>query len=328
MNKNNIAALILVVGVLAAGIWYVKFGPKRQTDIGLEGAKTKVTEFVEKNLVQPGTKVDVTDTSLENGLYKVSFKVGGQSVDTYITKDGSKFFPQAMDMSEVEKQAAESGKKEEAKNAAVPKTDVPEVNLFVMSYCPYGTQAEKGILPVLETLGNKIKFTLKFVDYAMHDKKELDENLRQYCIQKNQPAKLASYLTCFLKKGQGTENDCMTSAGVNAAQVVSCISATDTQLKITESYNDKSKWSNGTYPPFDVDKTDVQKYGVQGSPTLVVNGQAASAGRDSASILKTICGAFNNPPVECGKELSSASPSPGFGEGTVAGSNSDASCGN
>lgn len=330
MNKNNIAALILIVGVLAAGIWYVKFGPKRQTDIGLEGAKTKVTEFVEKNLVQPGTKIEVIDTLLENGLYKVSFKIGGQSVDTYITKDGSKFFPQAMDMAEVEKQASESGKKEEAKNAAVPKTDTPEVDLFVMSYCPYGTQAEKGMLPVLAALGNKIKFTLKFVDYAMHDKKEIDENLRQYCIQKNQPAKLANYLTCFLKKGQGTESDCMTLAGINAAQATSCVASTDSQFKITESYNDKSKWSNGTYPPFDVDKTDVQKYGVQGSPTLVVNGQVASAGRDSASILKTICGSFNTPPAECQKELSSAAPAPGFGEGTAptASGASDASCGN
>jgi len=49
-----------------------------------------------------------------------------------------------------------------------------------MSYCPYGTQIEKGILPVINALGNKIKFSLKFVDYAMHGKKEIDENSRQY----------------------------------------------------------------------------------------------------------------------------------------------------
>jgi hypothetical protein len=326
MNKNNIATLILVVGVLAAGVWYVKFGPRRQTDIGLEGAKTKVTEFVEKNLVQPGTKIDVSGVALENGLYKVSFKVGSQDVDTYITKDGSKFFPQAMDMNEVEKKAADSNPKnsQAANSEPAPKSDVPEVNLFVMSYCPYGTQAEKGILPVLAALGNKIKFTLKFVDYSMHEKKEIDENLRQYCIQKNQPAKLSAYLTCFLKKGQGTENDCMTSAGVSAAQITTCVSATDTQFKITESYNDKSKWSNGTYPPFDVDKADNQKYGVQGSPTFVINGQEVSGGRDSASILKTICDAFNTPPAECQKELSSTAPAPGFGEGTASATNGGA----
>jgi hypothetical protein len=330
MNKNNIATLILVVGVLVAGIWYVKFGPKRQSDIGLEGAKTKVTEFVTNNLVQPGTKIDVTGAALENGLYKVSFKVGTQSVDSYITKDGSKFFPQAMDIAEVAKQSADSKTKPEAKNnVPAPKTDVPEVNLFVMSYCPYGTQIEKGILPVFDTLGNKIKFSLKFVSYAMHDKKEIDENLRQYCIQKSQPAKLSSYLTCFLKKGQGTESDCMTLAGVSATQVTSCVATTDAQFKITEGFNDKSKWSNGTYPPFDVDKTDNQKFGVQGSPTLVINGQETSVGRDPASMLKAICDAFNTAPAECQKQLSSEAPTPGFGEGTAANpAGSNASCGN
>ena len=327
MNKNNIATLILAIGILGAGIWYVKYRPTIKTDIGLEGAKTKVTEFVEKNLVQPGTKIEVTDVGLENGLYRVSFNVSGQSVDTFVTKDGSKFFPQVIDMADVEKQAAGSKSKEAAKAADIPKSDTPEVDLFVMSYCPYGTQAEKGILPVLEMLGSKIKFNLKFVDYAMHDKKELDENLRQYCIQKNQPAKLASYLTCFLKKGQGTEADCMNSTGISAAQITNCISSTDVQFKITENYNDKSKWSGGTYPPFDVDKTDVQKYGVQGSPAFVINGQEASIGRDSTSILETICGAFNNPPEECQKELSSAAPAPGFGEGTAS-SGSGGSCGN
>jgi len=330
MNKNNIATLILVVGVLAAGVWYMKFGPKRQTDIGLEGAKTKVTEFVTNNLVQPGTKIEVTGAALENGLYKVSFKVGTQAVDSFITKDGSKFFPQAMDIDEVAKQAADSKAKPEAKNTTpAPKTDVPEVNLFVMSYCPYGTQIEKGILPVINALGAKIKFTLKFVDYAMHDKKEIDENLRQYCIQKNQPAKLSAYLTCFLKKGQGTEADCMTSAGVATAQVTSCVVATDTQFKITESYNDKSKWSNGTYPPFDVDKADNQKYGVQGSPTFIINGQETSVGRDPASMLKAICDAFNTAPAECQKQLASEAPTPGFGEGTTASpAGSNASCAN
>jgi hypothetical protein len=328
MNKNNIATLILVVGVLAAGIWYVKFRPMRQTDIGLEGAKTKVADFVNNNLVQPGTKIDITGAALENGLYKVSFKVGTQSVDSYITKDGTKFFPQVMDINDVAKQAADAKNKPTAENKPVPKTDTPDVQLFVMSYCPYGTQIEKGILPVLETLGAKIKFTLKFVDYSMHDKKEIDENLRQYCIQKNQPAKLAAYLTCFLKKGQGTESGCMTSAGITS-QVDSCVAATDTQFKVTESFNDKSKWSSGKYPPFDVDKEDNQKFGVQGSPTLVINGQETSAGRDPASILKAVCDAFNTVPAECQKELSSTAPAPGFGEGTSANpTGSNASCGN
>ena len=37
-----------------------------------------------------------------------------------------------------------------------PKKEKPEVELFVMSHCPFGTQIEKGMLPVARLLGDKI----------------------------------------------------------------------------------------------------------------------------------------------------------------------------
>jgi hypothetical protein len=291
-----------------------------------EEAKTKALDFIGKNLVQPGTKVEISSILPEGSLYKMELDVTGQKVTAYMTQDGKKFFPSALDVDKKEETTAASAPPAAEPQADLPKTDKPEVELFVMSYCPYGTQIEKGILPAVSALGDKIKFSLKFVDYAMHDKKELDENLRQYCIEKNQPAKLNAYLECFLKKGQGTEADCLKGAGINAAQISACVDATDNQFKVTESYNDKSTWNNGQFPPFNVNKDDNVKYGVQGSPTLVINGTVAQANsRDSLSLLKTICSAFNNSPSECGNQLSSAAPSPGFGEGT--GSDSTASCG-
>ncbi|MBU3941884.1 MAG: hypothetical protein KKF74_03150, partial [Nanoarchaeota archaeon] len=49
----------------------------------------------------------------------------------------------------------------------MPKKDKPEVELFVMSHCPYGTQIEKGMLPVARLLGDKIDFNIRFCSYAM-----------------------------------------------------------------------------------------------------------------------------------------------------------------
>jgi hypothetical protein len=77
---------------------------------------------------------------------------------------------------------------------------------------------------------------------------------------------------------------------------------------------------------FYAQKADNDKYGVQGSPTLVINGAQISSGRDSAGLLKTICSAFNTAPSECQKQLSSASPSAGFGEGTDTSGDAAASC--
>ena len=42
--------------------------------------------------------IEIESSAEENGLYKVSLSVAGQSVDSYITKDGSLFFPQGFEI--------------------------------------------------------------------------------------------------------------------------------------------------------------------------------------------------------------------------------------
>jgi hypothetical protein len=191
----------------------------------------------------------------------------------------------------------------------------PSVEVFVMSHCPFGTQIEKGILPVVDLLGDKIDFELKFCDYAMHDKKEIDEQLAQYCIQEEQNGKFLDYLNCFLEDGDSDR--CISEIGIDKEKLSFCIDATDKQFKISESYADKSTWK-GSFPSFDLFKSDNLKYGVQGSPTLVINGVQARTGRDSASLLDAVCTGFKDEPSECSESLSSANPSSGFGFGTTA----------
>lgn len=198
-----------------------------------------------------------------------------------------------------------------------------------MSYCPYGTQAEKGILPAVRALGDKVNFKIRFVDYAMHGEKEVKENLNQYCIQKEEPSKFQPYLACLLNGKEGSDveiADCMKSTKITTAKIDACIKATDKQFNIMKQLADKSTWSGGQFPPFGVDGADNTKYGIQGSPTLVINGVQVNAGRDPASYLKAICGAFNTAPEACKTELSSTQPGPGFGFDSV-GSAQAAGCG-
>jgi len=208
--------------------------------------------------------------------------------------------------------------------ACMEKKATPKVDLFIMSHCPYGTQIEKGILPVLELLGNKIDFNLRFVHYAMHGETEVKEQLNQYCIQKEQNSKLVPYLSCFLKEGKGS--DCLSEVKIDTDKLESCVKDVDEEYSVIAGLNDKSKWL-GNFPPFNLDKVDAEKYGVQGSPTLVLNGQQVTTGRDSASLLKTICFGFDEKPKECDEELSSANPSPGFGYNPSAGNAASGSCG-
>jgi glutaredoxin len=297
-----------------------------QKTLSLDAAKAKAEKFINENLVQPGSNVTIKSITDEGGLFKLVIGLStGQEVTSYLTKDGSKFFPQVIDIAAIENHAANASQASQNNTAVsqvTTKSEKPKVELFVMSYCPYGTQIEKGLLPVLDLLGNKIDFELKFCSYAMHDKKEIDEQLTQYCIQKEQPEKFKSYLYCFLENSKSEE--CLTNVGVSQDKLASCISATDQQYKVTEKFNNKSAWTS-KYPPFDVFAQDNEKYGVEGSPTLVINGQKITSSRDSQSLLKTICSAFNNPPDECNQELSKTAPTPGFGF-SGSGASSGANC--
>ena len=319
--------IILVIILVVIGLFTFQ---KPVKSLSVDEAKTRAEKFINGYLMQGGNKATVKEVTTEYGLYKLKVDIVSDVIESYLTKDGKIFFPQAIDIDKTSNTPAAGA----ANNAAAgntpaatvtKKSDKPVIELFVMSYCPYGTQIEKGMLPVIAALGNKIDFELKFCNYAMHGQKELAENLNQYCIQKEQPAKFDAYLKCFLEASDSA--GCVTSTGVNKSGLDSCVAKTDAQYKVMANFNNNVGFQ-GQFPGFDVYKADNLKYNVGGSPTLIINGQEISTGRDSASLLKTICSAFNNEPKECQTTLSSASPAPGFGSGTQAsGSGAAAGCG-
>lgn len=320
-KKILFSVLFLVFAVVISGC---SINIKKAKTLNQEQAQTKITEFINKNLMSEGEKAEIKDLTLENGLYKMTVSLpNGQTIEAYMTKDGTKFFPQVMDLAKIESEAASKDTTAtQTPVAEAPKSDKPVVELFVMSECPYGTQIEKGIIPAIEALKDKVDFSIKFCDYAMHGEKELQEQLKQYCISKEQPAKYFTYLKCYL--GSGDSGSCSKTAGIKSLD--SCISKSDTEFSITKNFNDKATWK-GDYPPFTIFAAENAKYGVQGSPTLVINGAQVESGRDSKSLLSIICSAFNNAPDECKTEVSSASPAPGFGTGTdTSGSASGAGC--
>jgi hypothetical protein len=298
-------------------------------------------DFINTNLLQGQTATlgDVTTTS---GVYKASIDIQGQPGEVYITKDGKLMFLQAVPLTPIETTTPTDATPGDVSTADIPKSEKPEVELFIMSHCPYGTQMEKGILPAAKLLGDKIDFKLKFVYYAMHPSQgEVEEQLNQYCIQEEQNDKLLDYLECFLTEGDG--EGCLDEIGIDRTALTTCTEAADEEFQITANLEDTSSWLSGKYPLFNTHKTDNEKYGVGGSPTLVLNGAtivsredrcpsvgecvvAPEVGRDTVSIFAAICGAFTDSPEECNTEFEVGNPSPGFGWGTT-GSNNVASCG-
>ena len=313
-NKNLILLVgaIIIAGVIVAGTFLYKC--RGEEGLTPQAAAEKAINYINENLLQEGFTASLVSVAEENGVYKFHLKVGENEFDSYVTKDGKLLFVNPpIDLEEKPISQAENEAKE------VSKRDIPDIKLFVMSYCPFGLQAQKMFLPVYNLLKDKAEMGVYFVNYIMHGKEEIDENLRQHCIQEEQKEKYYNYLACFVQDGDFEK--CLTEAEIDKTKLAACISSTDSQYKITELYNNQNTWLNGQYPKFDVHTDLNEKYGVGGSPTIVINDTAVNIiTRSPEEFKKTICQAFIAEPEECSQILSKDIPSAGFGGGTASSS--------
>jgi hypothetical protein len=301
-------AIVVAGAIIAGAIIYLNQG-NVSGSLPPQEAAEKAINYINQNMVAEGMTASLVNVTEENGVYKIRLKVGENEYDSYVTKNGKVFFIEGIDM-----EPASQAEGEET--VEVTKKDIPEVKIFVMSYCPYGLQAQKMFLPVYDLLKDKADLGVYFVDYIMHEKKEIDENLRQYCIQKEEKEKYYNYLSCFVVDGKFDE--CLTEAKVDKTKIATCISETDEEYNITSQYNDEGTWLNGQYPKFDVQGDLNDKYEVQGSPTIVINDEVVNiSSRSPESFKESICQAFTTPPSECSQTLSDEVPSPGLGLGTT-----------
>ena len=307
-------AIVVAGAIIAGAIIYINQG-KVSGSLSPQNAAEKAIDYINKNLVAEGVNVSLITVSEESGVYKIHIQVGEQEYDSYVSKDGKLLFIEAIKI--------EPSPGEESDSEEVTKSDKPDVKLFVMSYCPYGLQAQKMFLPVYDLLKGKAEMGVYFVNYIMHEKQEIDENLRQYCIQKEQESKYYDYLNCFVIDGDFEK--CLSEANIDRTKLATCVSETDKEYNITAQYNDKSTWLNGMFPKFDVHTDLNEKYGIQGSPTIVINDQVVNVSpRSPEKFKEVICQAFNSLPEECSQVLSDDIASTGIGGKT--GSSSGGTC--
>jgi hypothetical protein len=197
-----------------------------------------------------------------------------------------------------------------------------KIDLFIMSYCPYGLQAQKAIIPVKKAFGDELTLNIKFVDYIMHGKIEIDENNIQYCLQKEYNEVFFDYLNCFTITGNTT--DCLFKVNLTESNIQPCINELDKTYNLTMLYEDKNSWLNGRYPQYPINKLENEIYNVKGSPTMIFNGIPVSWPRSPEGIKQGICNMLENPPAVCNTNLSTATASPGIGGGT--GTSSSGTC--
>jgi hypothetical protein len=303
LNSKNKIIWLAVAILLLGGVYFYSQKPNSPLNkffkkgITQDEAKAKVEKFIADN----GGGATVGVISEENGLYKIIISANGQEIPTYVTKDGSKFFPQAIDFAEVEKQIAEAKKKQEEASQPAPKSDKPIVDLYVMSFCPYGNKAEDTIKSVYELLKNKTDFNFHYIVSAegdkissLHGEKEVVQNEREDCVLKNYGKDKWMNFVTYVNTNCGSDGSCWEagakSLAIDAAKINSCVNSEGLALMKAEA--DASSAA-----------------GASGSPTMTINGQTTQAVYqygNSEGYKKAICDAFNTAPTECSKTLSSS----------------------
>lgn len=264
---------------------------------------------------QTGQDVGLVGVAENAGLYEVTILYQNQSIPLYITKDGKNLVQGLTPLEAITNPEVP----EEPAATEVPKTDKPVVEAFIFSYCPYGLQFEKALIPVYNLLKNKADFKIIAIG-AMHGEYEKVESLRQICVEENYGKdKLFSYLKAFDESSEigacSGNGDCLkplvqkifTSLGIDEAKITTCM-ADDAQAI------------------YETQGARANELGISGSPTFVINGVKSQVARTPAAIKDAVCSAFTEVPSECSQNVSSSSASAGFGA-SASSSASSASCG-
>lgn len=297
LKKNLITIVVVIAGLLIVGaIIYVnqKKIAKPSEILSSQQVGEKVINYINENILKGQATASLGKIVEENGLYKLTIKIGDQEFPSYATRDGKLLFTEFIDLEE--KLPTETPKE-------IPKTEKPDVKLFVMSFCPYGNQAEEIMKPVINLLGDKFNLSLHYIvskgtngKYSsLHGDQELHQDVREICVFKYQKEKLWDFVgginkNCSAQNADTCWEKIAKDLGIDVQKIKDCQesegnSLLEEELKIVEEYK------------------------VSGSPQLFINGVEYKGERTSEGYKNGICSGFLDPPSECQKVLSKESSS-------------------
>jgi glutaredoxin len=290
--------------------------PTETETVTAEEAASLTKQAIEENLVPEGVEVNVSEIVEEGSFYRLTVQLtqSGQTstLYSYLSMDGKYFYPSVFDMEGAEfleqAPAVPTETTPEPTTFDAPDAEKPKVEFFVMSFCPYGLQAEQGLKPVYELLGDSVDFVPRYVVYegyggggpdycledgkycSMHGISELNEDIRQLCIYKYYDSDTFwNYLEGIWTSCDYTNVDeCWKGVaednGIDVDKIETCFAEEGVDLIAAE-------------------KAACDEQGVRGSPSVFVNGIQYSGGRAPDQYKQGICTGFVEIPGECEETL-------------------------
>ena len=175
--------------------------------------------------------------------------------------------------------------------AALAAGEKVTLDLYVMSMCPYGVQAENGLFPAVKSLGRSVELNLHFIAgelpavaasaetkpafSSLHGQPEVDENIRQACMMKHYPQ---SYMDYILERNKAIKNPnwqaAVVAAGGDAVKIEACMSGPEGAA--LHSVNIKA--ANGK--------------NIGSSPTIFIEDKPYTGGRSVRAFTLALCDAM------------------------------------
>jgi len=288
---------IVVVIVILLSVGFTQNMSSLGTLVPAQICADKTLNFINNNLVSPGTSATLTSVTEKRGIYEMQVSYAGRDMMIFTTRDCSSLFTSRIDMTGT----AGSGTVPVQTAAPPIKTERPVVDLYVMAFCPGGTYAGNVMKPVAALLGSKADIRVRYLTtstgttgasvQSLHGMSEVKEDLRQICILNKNPEKFWEYLGKF--------NDACYPQYQNAALLDAC------QVNVTLAAGIDSKiietCASGKegFALLRADEALSYKDGASSSPTLIINGQEYRGTRTPDAYKQAICDRFVTPPAEC-----------------------------
>ncbi|MCG2690131.1 hypothetical protein L6252_02515 [Candidatus Parcubacteria bacterium] len=316
--------IIAVLGIAVAGLLYFNYGTDGASLTGQKAAEAALS-YINTEMLQGQAAAEIDgEVKKVSGVYMFNVSLNGESFPTYVSKDGKLLFPQGIEM--IVSTTSDENTNTEANPPAtceeVAKTESPQLEAFIVSYCPYGLQMQRVITEIINKIPElaqdiKIRYMGEVVDgkiTSMHGDQEAQENLRQICLREEQPTKFNPYLSCFIQKGEA--DNCLTTAQIDITGLTSCMTDPTKGLAYAQ-----------------VDFTEQNTLDVTGSPSLFLGGVKQSefnfGGRTAQGVKTLLCCGFNEVLNACQTELSTEQAASSFSEtysGGAGATNSAAEC--
>lgn len=264
----------------------------------------EVEAYINANLLaQQGVTAKITGAKeIQNGLFELPFEIyqDGAVVsegNVYSTKEKLFLVQAAFDLNTpIEQTPVEE---EEETPTAVVKSDKPVVDLYVMSFCPYGNKAEDTMKPVYELLKNDINFNVHYIVNvngttvdSLHGTPEAVQNEREACVLKYYGMQSWFDFAGYVNTNCGSNGSCWeagaTTLKLDKDKINTCVA--NEGLDLMKASEAASNAANAN-----------------GSPTMIINGVGTNSVYqygNSEAYKTAICGAFNTAPSACSTVLS------------------------